>query len=83
MEAESNVNGQEVSVDGVNQRTPLLNKDMLFRHVQSIIPRHGKRLRMEGKIVHTRFPGEAVINAVGFGDKFLIQTNVSVYIIDI
>ncbi len=83
MESESQINGTELRVEGVNQRNTIFEKDMQFRHVENIIPRHGKRVRIEGKRVHTVFAGSAVINIVGFGDKFIIQTNNGVHLIDI
>lgn len=67
---------------GVNQRNSKVTKDMNWQHVENIIPRHGKRVRMEGKTVHTFFESSAIINCVGFGDKIIVQTENGVHLID-
>jgi hypothetical protein len=82
MERETQINGPESTVEGINQRTGITDSGQNWRYVQSIIPRHGKRIRMEGKTVHT-FLNFKIINAVGFGDKFILQTSGGVYMVDI
>lgn len=79
MDQETKTNGPTVTVDSVNQRNAPTEKDMQWRHIQSIIPRQGKRNRMEGKKVLYFFPVSAVINCCGFYDKVIIQTEDGVY----
>lgn len=83
MDKQTQVNDVELKVEGLNQRNAWLTKDQNWQFVHNIIPRQGKRTRIEGKRLITYITRNAIISIYNFGNQVIIQTQNGIYLNDV